>query len=127
VGAADNVRAKNGPHEPLERDFGQLPEDLNFIITIDTVNTGTIIYSIVFSLFCSYVIPLDWKDAVTKSNSSGAVISKIVNPSRCQSITIHPRRYTGIPTLMSPWGLVTMSHGLIKNKGRYLAVSTSVH
>ncbi|KAJ7849608.1 hypothetical protein B0H13DRAFT_2284992 [Mycena leptocephala] len=25
---------------------------------------------------------------------------------------------------MSPWGLVTMSYGLIKNKGRYLAVST---
>ncbi|KAJ6529026.1 MFS general substrate transporter [Mycena vulgaris] len=73
-----------------------LPADLGF--TINTVNTGTIIYSIIFSIFCF----------------SGAVMSKIVNPARW------------IPTLMFAWGLVTMSHALIKDKAGFLAVRTFI-
>lgn len=42
-----------------------LPADLGF--TIDTVNTGTAIYSVLFSCFCF----------------SGAVMAKIVGPARC--------------------------------------------
>lgn len=43
-----------------------LPIDLGF--TTDTVNLGTAIYSIVFSLACL----------------SGAVVCKIINPARCE-------------------------------------------
>ncbi|KAJ6554270.1 MFS general substrate transporter [Mycena capillaripes] len=73
-----------------------LPADLGF--TINTVNTGTIIYSVIFSIFCF----------------SGAVMSKIVTPSRW------------IPTLMFAWGLVTMSHALIKDEAGFLAVRTFI-
>ncbi|GAW10062.1 MFS general substrate transporter [Lentinula edodes] len=69
-----------------------LPEDLGF--TTDTVNLGTAIYSFLFSLACL----------------GGAVACKIVHPSRW------------IPLSMFCWGLVTMSHALIKDKGGYLAV-----
>ncbi|KAJ6560144.1 MFS general substrate transporter [Mycena capillaripes] len=69
-----------------------LPADLGF--TINTVNTGTAIYAVFFSLFCF----------------SGAVMAKIVGPSRW------------IPFLMFAWGLVTMSHALIKDKAGYLTV-----
>ncbi|KAJ7485714.1 MFS general substrate transporter [Mycena latifolia] len=69
-----------------------LPADLGF--TIDTVNTGTAISAVVLSIFCF----------------SGAVMSKIVGPSRW------------IPILMFAWGLVTMSHALIKDKAGYLTV-----
>ncbi|KAJ7703911.1 MFS general substrate transporter [Mycena rosella] len=73
-----------------------LPADLGF--TIDTVNTGTIIYSVVFSIFCF----------------SGAVMSKIVNPARW------------IQMLIFSWGLVTMSHALITDKAGYLTVRTFI-
>ncbi|KAJ4463463.1 MFS general substrate transporter [Lentinula lateritia] len=69
-----------------------LPEDLGF--TTDTVNLGTAIYSVLFSLACL----------------GGAVACKIVHPSRW------------IPLSMFCWGLVTMSHALIKDKGGYLTV-----
>ncbi|KAJ8522140.1 hypothetical protein ONZ45_g1225 [Pleurotus djamor] len=68
-----------------------LPQDLGF--TIDTVNLGVAIYSVLFSLFCL----------------SGSVIAKHVGPSRW------------IPTLMLAWGFVTLAHALIKNKSGYLA------
>ncbi|KAJ7461924.1 MFS general substrate transporter [Mycena latifolia] len=73
-----------------------LPADLGF--TINTVNTGTAIYSVAFSIFCF----------------SGAVMAKIVGPSRW------------IPILMFAWGLVTMSHALIKDKAGYLVVRTFI-
>ncbi|KAJ6626031.1 MFS general substrate transporter [Mycena sp. CBHHK59/15] len=73
-----------------------LPADLGF--TINTVNTGTAIYAVAFSIFCF----------------SGAVMSKIVGPSRW------------IPILMFAWGLVTMSHALIKDKAGYLTVRTFI-
>ncbi|KAJ7271247.1 MFS general substrate transporter [Mycena rebaudengoi] len=73
-----------------------LPADLGF--NINTVNTGTIIYSITFSIFCF----------------SGAVMAKIVGPSRW------------IPTLMFAWGLVTLSHALIKDRAGYLVVRTFI-
>ncbi|KAJ3727399.1 MFS general substrate transporter [Lentinula raphanica] len=70
-----------------------LPEDLGF--TTDTVNLGTAIYSVLFSLACL----------------SGAVVCKIVHPARW------------IPFSMFCWGLVTMSHALIQNRGGFLTVS----
>ncbi|KAJ3738672.1 MFS general substrate transporter [Lentinula detonsa] len=69
-----------------------LPEDLGF--TTDTVNLGTAIYSVLFSLACL----------------SGAVVCKIVHPARW------------IPISMFCWGLVTMAHALIQNKGGFLTV-----
>ncbi|KAF7335234.1 MFS general substrate transporter [Mycena sanguinolenta] len=69
-----------------------LPGDLGF--TIDTVNTATAIYAVFFSIFCF----------------SGAVMAKIVGPARW------------IPILMFAWGLVTMSHALIKDRGGYITV-----
>ncbi|KAK7062360.1 major facilitator superfamily domain-containing protein, partial [Favolaschia claudopus] len=69
-----------------------LPADLGF--TINTVNTGTAIYGVAFSIFCF----------------SGAVMAKIVGPARW------------IPILMFAWGLVTMAHALIKDKAGYLTV-----
>ncbi|TFK33567.1 MFS general substrate transporter [Crucibulum laeve] len=69
-----------------------LPVDLGF--TINTVNTATAIYSVLFSIFCL----------------SGAVIAKIAGPARW------------IPTLMFAWGLVTLAHALIKDKAGYLTV-----
>ncbi|KAJ7668129.1 MFS general substrate transporter [Mycena rosella] len=69
-----------------------LPADLGF--TINTVNTGTAIYSVAFSIFCF----------------SGAVMAKIVGPARW------------IPILMFAWGLVTLAHALIKDKAGYLTV-----
>ncbi|KAJ7231147.1 major facilitator superfamily domain-containing protein [Mycena haematopus] len=69
-----------------------LPADLGF--TIDTVNTATAIYAVFFSIFCF----------------SGAVMAKILGPARW------------IPILMFAWGLVTMSHALIKNKAGYITV-----
>ncbi|KAJ3821902.1 MFS general substrate transporter [Lentinula raphanica] len=69
-----------------------LPEDLGF--TTDTVNLGTAIYSVLFSLACL----------------SGAVVCKIVHPARW------------IPFSMFCWGLVTMSHALIQNRGGFLTV-----
>ncbi|KAL0952593.1 hypothetical protein HGRIS_006848 [Hohenbuehelia grisea] len=68
-----------------------LPADLGF--TIDTVNLGVTIYSIIFSIFCL----------------SGAIIAKRVGPSRW------------IPILMFSWGLVTLAHALVKDKPGYLA------
>lgn len=47
-----------------------LPQDLGF--TIDTVNLGTAIYSVLFSIFCF----------------SGAVMAKIVGPSRCSFLIL---------------------------------------
>ncbi|EDR09467.1 uncharacterized protein LACBIDRAFT_248936 [Laccaria bicolor S238N-H82] len=67
-----------------------LPQDLGF--TIDTVNTATAIYSVLFSVFCL----------------SGAVVAKIAGPSRW------------IPILMFAWGLVTLAHALIKDKFGYI-------
>ncbi|KAJ3861460.1 MFS general substrate transporter [Lentinula novae-zelandiae] len=69
-----------------------LPKDLGF--TTNTVNLGTAIYSVLFSLACL----------------GGAVVCKIVHPARW------------IPFSMFCWGLVTMSHALIKDKGGYLTV-----
>lgn len=69
-----------------------LPQDLGF--TIDTVNTATAIYSVLFSVFCL----------------SGAVVAKIAGPSRW------------IPILMFAWGLVTLAHALIKDKFGYITV-----
>ncbi|KAJ7574870.1 MFS general substrate transporter [Mycena floridula] len=69
-----------------------LPADLGF--TINTVNLATAIYSVLFSCFCF----------------SGAVMAKITGPSRW------------IPFLMFSWGLVTMAHALIHNRGGYLTV-----
>ncbi|KAJ6464588.1 major facilitator superfamily domain-containing protein [Mycena sanguinolenta] len=69
-----------------------LPADLGF--TIDTVNTATAIYAVFFSIF----------------SFSGAVMAKIVGPARW------------IPILMFAWGLVTMSHALIKDRGGYITV-----
>ncbi|PBK68460.1 MFS general substrate transporter [Armillaria solidipes] len=66
--------------------------DLGF--TNDTVNLGIAVYSVIFSFACL----------------SGAVISKIVGPARW------------IPVLMFAWGLVTMAHALITNRGGYLTV-----
>ncbi|KAJ7098602.1 MFS general substrate transporter [Mycena belliarum] len=73
-----------------------LPADLGF--TINTVNTGNTIYYVAFSIFCL----------------SGAVMAKIVGPSRW------------IPMLMLAWGIVTMSHALIKDKAGYLIVRTFI-
>ncbi|KAJ7094329.1 MFS general substrate transporter [Mycena epipterygia] len=73
-----------------------LPADLGF--TINTVNTGTAIYAVAFSIF----------------SFSGAVMAKIVGPSRW------------IPILMFAWGLVTMSHALLKDKAGYLTVRTFI-
>ncbi|KAK7449286.1 hypothetical protein VKT23_013429 [Stygiomarasmius scandens] len=69
-----------------------LPADLGF--TINTVNLGVAIYSVLFSLACL----------------SGAVIAKIIRPSRW------------IPILMFSWGLVTMAHALVTNRSGYLTV-----
>ncbi|TFK36096.1 MFS general substrate transporter [Crucibulum laeve] len=69
-----------------------LPQDLGF--TIDTINTATAIYSVLFSIFCL----------------SGAVIAKIAGPSRW------------IPTLMFAWGLVTLAHALVKDKFGFITV-----
>ncbi|KAH7878345.1 MFS general substrate transporter [Lentinula edodes] len=69
-----------------------LPKDLGF--TTNTVNLGTAIYSVLFSLACL----------------GGAVVCKIVHPARW------------IPFSMFCWGLVTMSHALIRDKGGYLTV-----
>ncbi|KAF7335238.1 MFS general substrate transporter [Mycena sanguinolenta] len=69
-----------------------LPADLGF--TIDTVNTATAIYAVFFSIF----------------SFSGAVMAKIFGPARW------------IPILMFAWGLVTMSHALIKDRGGYITV-----
>ncbi|KAJ7919581.1 MFS general substrate transporter [Mycena leptocephala] len=69
-----------------------LPANLGF--TINTVNTGTAIYAVIFSIFCF----------------SGAVMAKIVGPAKW------------IPILMFAWGLVTMAHALIKDKAGYLTV-----
>ncbi|PBK68434.1 MFS general substrate transporter [Armillaria solidipes] len=69
-----------------------LAVDLGF--TNDTVNLGIAVYSVIFSFACL----------------SGAVISKIVGPARW------------IPVLMFAWGLVTMAHALITNRGSYLTV-----
>ncbi|KAJ4480828.1 hypothetical protein J3R30DRAFT_2363686 [Lentinula aciculospora] len=66
-----------------------LSEDLGF--TRDTVNLGTAIYSVLFSLACL----------------GGAVVCKI----------IHPVRW--IPLSMFWWGVVTMSHALIKNRSGF--------
>ncbi|PBK88162.1 MFS general substrate transporter [Armillaria gallica] len=63
-------------------------------LTNDTVNLGIAVYSVIFSFSCL----------------SGAVISKIVGPARW------------IPVLMFAWGLVTMAHALITNRGGYLTV-----
>ncbi|KAJ7821225.1 MFS general substrate transporter [Mycena olivaceomarginata] len=73
-----------------------LPADLGF--NINTVNTGTAIYSVAFSIFCF----------------SGAVMAKIVGPARW------------IPILMFAWGLVTLSHALIKDRAGYLVVRTFI-
>ncbi|KAK0457029.1 MFS general substrate transporter [Desarmillaria tabescens] len=69
-----------------------LAADLGF--TNNTVNLGIAIYSVIFSFACL----------------SGAVISKIVGPARW------------IPVLMFAWGLVTMAHALITDRGGYLTV-----
>ncbi|KAF9074342.1 MFS general substrate transporter [Rhodocollybia butyracea] len=69
-----------------------LPADLGF--NTNTVNLATAIYSVLFSLSCL----------------TGAVACKIVHPARW------------IPFTMFCWGLVTMSHALIKNKSGYLTV-----
>ncbi|KAF5363112.1 hypothetical protein D9757_011724 [Collybiopsis confluens] len=69
-----------------------LPADLGF--TTDTVNVGTAAYSVLFSFACL----------------NGAVVCKIVHPARW------------IPFSMFCWGLVTMSHSLMKDKGSYLTV-----
>jgi hypothetical protein len=90
-----------------------LPQDLGF--TIDTVNLATAIYAVLFSLACF----------------SGAVMAKIVGPARCEStspaegvfLPIACMTFTvtlGIPILMFSWGLVTMAHALIKDRGGYL-------
>ncbi|KAJ7075362.1 MFS general substrate transporter [Mycena crocata] len=86
-----------------------LPADLGF--TINTVNTGTILYSIVFSTFL-LVCPLStFRNQVPMTVlSSGAVMAKIVGPARW------------IPVLMFLWGLVTLAHALIKDKAGYLTV-----
>ncbi|TDL27077.1 MFS general substrate transporter [Rickenella mellea] len=73
-----------------------LPADLGF--TINTVNTATAIYSVLFSIACL----------------SGAVIAKIAGPSRW------------IPTLMFSWGLVTGAHALINNNVGYLIVRSFI-
>ncbi|KAJ7181574.1 MFS general substrate transporter [Mycena crocata] len=86
-----------------------LPADLGF--TINTVNTGTILYSIVFSTFCLYVSLSTFRNQVPMTVlSSGAVMAKIVGPARW------------IPVLMFLWGLVTLAHALIKDKAGYLTV-----
>ncbi|CAK5275003.1 unnamed protein product [Mycena citricolor] len=69
-----------------------LPQDLGF--TINTVNTATALYSVAFSL----------------ASFSGAVMAKVVGPSRW------------IPILMFAWGLVTLAHALIKDAGGYITV-----
>lgn len=88
-----------------------LPADLGF--TIDTVNTATAIYSVLFSIACL----------------SGAVIAKLAGPARCKLNQYWPILfhcylsvvcYTGIPILMFSWGLVTLAHALISNKAGYL-------
>jgi hypothetical protein len=85
-----------------------LPHDLAF--TINVVNTGTAICSVLFSVFCL----------------SGAVVAKRVGPARCKQYKLdvlfyaHPYR-SGIPILVFFWGLVTLTHALIKNKAEYLA------
>ena len=85
-----------------------LPGDLGF--SIDVVNTATAAYSILFASACL----------------SGAIIAKIVGPSRCEHC--HPAHMfrsltdmlVGIPILMFSWGLVTLAHVLIKDKFGYL-------
>lgn len=86
-----------------------LPKDLGF--TTNTVNLGTAIYSVLFSLACL----------------GGAVVCKIVHPARCEfNFTLGCGRFNanlsfvGIPFSMFCWGLVTMSHALIRDKGGYL-------
>ncbi|KAJ7613050.1 MFS general substrate transporter [Roridomyces roridus] len=69
-----------------------LPKDLGF--TINTVNTAIAIYSVVFSLACF----------------SGAVMSKLVGPSRW------------IPILMASWGIVTLAHAAIKDTAGFMCV-----
>ncbi|KAJ7506683.1 MFS general substrate transporter [Mycena galericulata] len=69
-----------------------LPKDLGF--TINTVNTGTAIYSVVFSL----------------AALSGAVMAKLVGPARW------------IPVLMFFWGIVTLAHAAIHNTAGFLTV-----
>ncbi|KAF8970652.1 major facilitator superfamily domain-containing protein [Flammula alnicola] len=69
-----------------------LPFDLGFDINV--VNTATAMYSVLFAMACL----------------SGAVIAKIVGPSRW------------IPILMFSWGLVTLAHVLITDKSGYLTV-----
>ncbi|KIK66417.1 hypothetical protein GYMLUDRAFT_193056 [Collybiopsis luxurians FD-317 M1] len=73
-----------------------LPADLGF--NTNTVNVGTAIYSVLFSLACL----------------NGAVVCKIV----------HPARF--IPFTMFCWGLVTMSHALIKDRRGYLTVRSMI-
>ncbi|KAF8591628.1 MFS general substrate transporter [Ramaria rubella] len=69
-----------------------LPQDLGF--NINTVNTGTIIYSLCF----------------TVASFTGALAAKRTGPSRW------------IPTIMVAWGIVTLCHAAIKNRSGYLAV-----
>lgn len=60
-----------------------LPADLGF--TINTVNTGTAIYAVAFSIFSLYVPSTSIELHSTENFSSGAVMAKIVGPSRCVS------------------------------------------
>ncbi|KAF7974623.1 hypothetical protein HWV62_11602 [Athelia sp. TMB] len=69
-----------------------LPADLGF--TINVVNTGTAIYSVLFSLACL----------------TGSVIAKKIGPARWIAI------------LMFSWGIVTLAHAAIRNKAGYLTV-----
>ncbi|KAJ7724742.1 MFS general substrate transporter [Mycena maculata] len=69
-----------------------LPADLGF--TINTVNTATAIYAVVFSFSCF----------------TGAVMAKIAGPSRW------------IPFLMFCWGIVTLCHATIKDTAGFICV-----
>ncbi|KZP33143.1 MFS general substrate transporter [Athelia psychrophila] len=69
-----------------------LPADLGF--TINVVNTGTAIYSVLFSIACL----------------SGSVVAKKLGPA------------PWIAILMFAWGLVTLAHAAIKDKAGYLTV-----
>ena len=70
-----------------------LPADLGF--TINTVNTATAIYAVAFSLFSLSVFTcLKVDPGLDHSFSSGAVMAKIVGPSRCKysEFLFTPRR-----------------------------------
>ncbi|KAJ7064429.1 MFS general substrate transporter [Mycena belliarum] len=88
-----------------------LPADLGF--TINTVNTGNtyIMWRFRYSA-CMFTPSVD--PPFLKIFRSGAVMAKIVGPSRW------------IPMLMLAWGIVTMSHALIKDKAGYLIVRTFI-